>query len=317
MFRRCDITDIIVAIGLCAIVFGGCLFFVAANGTLQAGTSEPVMVVEPSGMLAGMTWLQPVLGQAILDEYLLEREASRAIAATVKELNRATMAQYWLQSSPDPSQQIAATAARVETDHATWVQAVMGQSIVNFTRRGVRSGVLPIDYRTSAFNERMIRTTQSMGHRLHDQFQATWQSQLGRAIVTAWLDQMKAVDRTQERVGHALVQVAVTQHTYEEAKAANQEQLASGIVAAIRTDALTEKLGRLAQLESRFASTPASTTTEPKSWPDIPLGYLIAASLGLVGVFLGGLSLALACKDTKIMSEMKRQTGKWVYRMTG
>lgn len=318
MSRRYDPTDIIVAVGLCAIVFGGYLLFVAANGTLQAATSEPATDVQPSGMVTGMMWLQPVLGQAILDEYLLEREASRAIAATAKELNRATMAQHWLQRFPlgPHLEQVIATAARTEAEHAARVQGVMGRSIVNFTRRGVRSGVLSADQYTNDFNERMIQIAQAMGHRLDEEFQATWQSHLGGAIVAARQQDIKTAEQVQESIGHAAVQVAATQNTYEEASAANQQQLAGGIVAAVRTDAVADQLARLAAAEPKHGGEPVAFT-EPASWPEIPMGYLVAAVLGLAGVFCGGLSLASASKEAKAMAEMKRDTARWVYRMAG
>lgn len=315
MTRRFDTIDLFVAVGVSAIAFGAYLFFAAAGGSLQAATSAPTFLEQPIGLAASTGLLQEVIGQAIIENSVLERDASRAMAAAASSFNRATMGLDWLQRFPLGPQleQVIAAAARTEAEHAARVQGVMGRSIVNFTRRGVRSGVLSADQYTNDFNERMIQTVQAMGHRLDEQFQATWQSYLGGAIVAARQQDIETAGQVQERIGRAAVQVAATQYTYEEASAANQQQLASGIVAAIRSGALAE---RLVAADTRLADR-AVPTSEPKSWPDIPFGYLIAALVGLIGVFCGGLSLASAGKEAKAMTEMGGEADKWVYRMTG
>ncbi len=100
----------------------------------------------------------------------------------------------------------------------------------------------------------------------------------------------------------------------EEVRAAQQEQLASLVVAAIRTEALTDRLTLLAAIES-FPEDTAVASTEPASWPEIPMGYLIVAGLMLVTVFFGGLSLAARSREIKALAEIEHQAAKWVYRM--
>jgi hypothetical protein len=100
----------------------------------------------------------------------------------------------------------------------------------------------------------------------------------------------------------------------EEVQATQQEQLASLIVAAIRTEALADRLTLLAAIES-FPEDTAVASTEPTSWPEIPMGYLIVAGLMLVTVFFGGLSLTARSRETKALVETERQAAKWVYRM--
>lgn len=53
-------------------------------------------------------------------------------------------------------------AATVPADHVAWVQYVMGPAIVNFTARGIRSGVLSADQYLSEYNTNMIRVTEAM-----------------------------------------------------------------------------------------------------------------------------------------------------------
>jgi hypothetical protein len=118
----------------------------------------------------------------------------------------------------------------------------------------------------------------------------------------------------QERLGTALVQVTQAQTGSEASWAAQQEQLASLVVAAIRTEALADRLTLLAAIESLPEDT-AVASTEPASWPEIPMGYLIVAGLMLVTIFFGGLSLTARSRETKALAEMEYQTAKWVYRM--
>ena len=66
MSYRYNMVDIIVGVGMCAIVFGAMLFFVAANGTVLVATSQSGSLQQPSVDARGTTWLQPALGQAIV-----------------------------------------------------------------------------------------------------------------------------------------------------------------------------------------------------------------------------------------------------------
>jgi hypothetical protein len=93
-----------------------------------------------------------------------------------------------------------------------------------------------------------------------------------------------------------------------------QEQLASLMVAAIRTEALADRMTLLAAIES-FPEDTAVAFTEPASWPEIQIGYLTVSSLMLVTVFFGGLSLAARIRETKALAEMEHQAARWVYRM--
>ena len=118
------------------------------------------------------------------------------------------------------------------------------------------------------------------------------------------------------RNGWALLLLHLTQAQTgsEEVRAAQQEQLASLIVAAIRTEALADRLTLLAAIES-FPEDTAVASTEPASWPEIPMGYLIVAGLMLVTVFFGGLSLTARSRETKALAEMQHHAAKWVYRI--
>jgi hypothetical protein len=262
-----------------------------------------------------MTWLQPALGQAIVDQVLLERRTDRIMAKAIAEWNWATLASHDLQSLPGgPFGVVMREAAMVPGEHAARVQSVMGRAIVNFTKRGIRSEVLSADQYLSDYNDSRIRATEARGQRLDQEFASTWQGTLGRRIVDAIQDYRRRDGTIQERLGTAILHLTQAQTASGEALAENQYQLASLTVAAIRTEALADRTARLATVESQ----PEEATvafTEAASWPEIPMSYLVAATLGLAVIFFGGLSLSAMNRERKALAEMRRDTAKWVYRL--
>src|SRR5262249_17098559 len=126
MSHRYNSIDIIVGVGMCAIVFGALLIFFAVNGTYQAAIHQPISIGQPAGIELGMTLLQPALGQAIVDQALLERRANQLIAQSASEWNRATLAHQDFQSlSGGPLGAVMRQAATVPADHMARVQYVM------------------------------------------------------------------------------------------------------------------------------------------------------------------------------------------------
>jgi hypothetical protein len=115
-------------------------------------------------------------------------------------------------------------------------------------------------------------------------------------------------------MGTAILHVTQAQTASEEVRAAQQGQLASLVVAAIRTEARADRLTLLAAIES-FPEDTAVASTEPASWPEIPMGYLIVAGFMLAAVFFGGLSLSARSRESKALEEMKHTATRWVYRM--
>ncbi len=159
MQRKYELVDLMVAVGLFATIVAGGLVFMAANGTLSVLPREQGVSEQPIGTLDGMRWLQPVLGQAILDQEMLERRNHKVAPAAVKQLNGVT-AEYrrWQNSPFGYLESIKTSAAGGSANHATRVQAVMGRAIVHFTQRGIRSGVLSPETQVSDYNSRMIKS---------------------------------------------------------------------------------------------------------------------------------------------------------------
>lgn len=315
MSYRYNTVDIIVGVGMCAIVFGALLFFVAASGTYQAAIPQPISIAEPLDLQLGMTVLQPALGQALVDQAIFERRANQLMTHSVSEWNRATLAHHEFQSlSGGPFGAVMRQAATVPADHMARVQGVMGRAVVNFTQRGIRSGALSADQYLSDYNSGMIRATEARGQRLDHKFVSTWQATLGRGIVDAIQNYRKRAAAIQEQLGTAILHVTQAQRGSEEGRAAQQTQLATLVTAAVRTEALTDRLTLLAAIESLPEDT-AVAFTEPASWPEIPMGYLMVAGLMLVAVFFGGLLLSARSRETKALDEMKHTAARWVYRM--
>ncbi|MBX3331579.1 MAG: hypothetical protein KF722_14320 [Nitrospira sp.] len=320
MSYRYNTTDIIVGVGMCAILFGGLLLFLAANGTYQAVLPQAFALEQSSEIRTGMGALQPALGQAIVEQALFERQTNRTMAQSVSEWNRATMAYHELQSGSRGLLGVTLNqAAAVPANHLARVQGVMGRAIVNFTTRGVRHGLLSVDQYDTMYNMKMIGAIQAQGQRLHDQFASTWQATLGRRIAEAAHHDWLQAGAIQERLGWALVQAVRAQMRSEEGQALQQEQLASLIFAAVRNEVITDRPMQPIVAASSAVTMPSEhitvASTESASWPEIPMTYLIAAGLLLATVFLGGLSMAAQSREATALAQLRRDADRWAFRM--
>ena len=315
MSYRYNTLDIIVGVGMCAIVFGALLFFVAANGTIQAAPPQPVVMESSNDIEVGMTWLQPALGQAIVEQALYEQRGNQMMAEAASEWNRAMLAQHEFQSlAGAPFATVMRQAVSVPAEHQARVEAVLGRTIVNFTQRGIRSGALSADQYLSDFNTYMIRAAETRGQQLDQDFWSNWQATLGREIVSTFQTYTNRAETIQERLGAASLHVAQAQHSLEDSIAAQQPQLGSLLVAAIRTEELMGRLTLLAAIES-LPEPAAVASTEQASWPEIPIGFLIASGIMLAAVFFGGLSITARIRETKAIAAMQHSSAKWVYRL--
>jgi hypothetical protein len=325
MKRTLEPVDLMVVIGLCATLLGAALFFESITVVPEPAFTEPVAMNEPTGIMTGMHWLQPVLGQAIVERSVLEREGAAAVAAAAAELNRATLTQYALQRAPyGHFDAIKARAELAPAEHAGRIQEVMGRSVVNVTQRGVRTGILSPLQSTGEYNSRMIRLAEAWGGRMDKAFRANWQENLGRAILTASQDRTTLSAQIQERIGAAITQMARVQAGYQKATEAVRSQLAAATNAAIRTELRADLFDRLAMAEpfvqlakaKPMAAPQAAPVVEPKSSPDIPIGYLIAAFAGLIALFLMGLWLPSTKREEELAEQIRPESVQRVYRKT-
>ena len=205
MGRKYDLVDVMAATGLVATLLGGYLLVTAADGFWQA-PSTPRMSTAIAGTdpAAGMQYLQPVLGQAIVQDLLLDREAEAVLSASSMELNRAVVESQAMETSIlSPLVVAELRAYGQDVDHRARMQYVMGKSVVNQTRRGIFSGTLSVEQYGGEFNRNLIRTAELTGQRMHDEFVATRQAALGRSIVDAIVDEERMTGVAALRVrGH-------------------------------------------------------------------------------------------------------------------
>lgn len=290
MGRKYDLVDVVVAIGLVATLFGGYLLVTAADGFWQAPIAPAVnMTIVTHDPSTGMQYLQPVLGQAILQDILLDREAGTALSSSAMELNRAVSESQLLSTTLlSPLVLAELRAFGQEADHRARMQYVMGKSVVNQTRRGLASGALSAGRYADEFNAALIERAELIGQRMHDQFESTRQATLGRSIIEAIQEEDRMASAVQERIGRAVVQVTQAQEGYVEAKAAGQVQLASAMSAAVRTDALVDRLALLEESKAGRTMVPYHSTATA----DISRGALVLACLGLIALFVGGLAFS-------------------------
>jgi len=285
MQQRYEFMDLIVAVGLCATIVTSGLLFMVANGTWQIRTVGSESTGQPTGILTGMEWLQPVLGQAIVDHTLLERNHAKGARAAIAELDGLTLERNRWQNSPyGYLDSITTGASWAEGEHAARVQAVMGRSIVNFTRREVRSGVWSSVERAAHDNPHMIGVTEVMGQKMDAAFLASWQPNLGRGIVAATQESETRSTLRQERLGTAIVELATVQSVYEPVRAAIQEQLGAATVVAT----LTELQDGRGQSDHLTAYRAADASTQD-ALPGIPTTIFVMASLILLSLFTAGL----------------------------
>jgi hypothetical protein len=312
---RFNSVDIIVGVGLCGIVFGAMILIVATSGAFLV--SGPSLGGIDEGLPSTeAAWLQPALGRAVVERALLQQRTDQITASATAEWNQAMAAHRSLQ--PVSGGSLAFIMDRAETvprEHAARVQAVTGRAIVNFTQRGIRSGMLSADLYLSDYNQGMIAAAENRARRMRSEFDTTWQSVLGRWIVEVTREQLRRTADVQERLGSAIVHVAQARMGLEGAWAANQYQLGSLMAAADRMPAIRDH-GALSTPADMGSPEAASAMRLP--WiPEISAGYLMAAALVLCGVFFAGLLLSAAAREAKAMAEARRNAGRWVYRMAG
>jgi len=285
MQQRFEFMDLIVAVGLSATIVASGVLFMAANG-MQIRAVGWESVGQPTDNLTGMDSLQPVLGQAIVDHVVLERRHAKGAAAAIAQLDGLTLDNnHWQHAPYAYLDSITAGASWAEAEHASRVQTVMGRSIVNFTRRGIRSGLWSSVERAAQDNPHMIGVTEAMGQKMDRAFLANWQPNIGRGIVAATQESEKTSTSRQERLGTAILEMATVQEVYEPVRAAIQEQLGSATVVATMTGS-----------QQRGVSSDRSTTdrvafrSAEDPFPRISTTTIfIVASLLLISLFMMGL----------------------------
>ncbi len=314
MSYRYSSIDIIVGVGLCAVVFGALLVFFAASGPAIVPQSAFGSPDDATTVAAPSNWLQPALGQAIVERALLQRRTDQLTSVAAAEWSQALRAQHSLQSlGGDPFVFVMHRAEVAPIEHDARVQGVLGRYIVNFTRRGVMSGALAADQYLSDYNSGMIALADSLGRKLNQEFDSTWQPLLGRWIVQAGQDYQARVAGVQEQLGLATVHMVQAKTALEDAWAVNQYQVGSLMAAADREKGESILVASVSKRgTAQIAPSPAARSF---TWPEMPIGFMVMAAFGLCAVFLMGLMWSAAAREAKALAEARRHAARWVYRM--
>ena len=314
MKRKLEPVDLMVAVGVFATIVGACTFFIAANGRLT-GNAQEMTNSSLSGVMAAMQWIQPALGQSIVEKTVLARQAAADTQTAAFELIEAVgYAGQFQHPRYGYLERIMTRARTADEAQAARVQHVIGQMVVNMTARGVRNGHLSASDPDSAYNRQWLDIAQSTAERMDAEFQAYREANLGTMIIAASIAQTLANEQSQGRLGAAIVRMAQVQDTYGEALRAVEVQTAATMMAAIRTEALDGRLRELAEAEPA-AGTESVPYVAARNFPEIPVSILVAGSAAAIGVFLVGLMWP-SRKEELSIAENTEESSR-TYRKTG
>jgi len=221
MKRVLEPVDLMVAVGIVALVIAAFPVFVSTRGHFQvAASSDDVANPEASDPV------QPAHEQTVVVISLLEREHSGKIKTAATKLNQVTMTAQQINSSTDDQiNELAEQADKVQVENTTCAELVKGVRSFNFTTRAIKNDS-PSDQQQTEYDHRMIHSAAKSGKITEEQFEQTKkESNLGRAIVAETQSQMNATHRNQAQVGAAIVQVALVQDEYKKVVEMAQEQL--------------------------------------------------------------------------------------------
>lgn len=201
MDRIFKFIDPITSIALIATVVGIvlCLLFLFTPTTF--GKNLPEIVVNGSvDSQVSLRWIQPILGQAIVEDTLIKQQHGNHIGGLVTAPKRTTLTGHLIQEKVLRTA-VAAQIEGLEADHATRVQWILGRLIVTCTSQGIRAGMVMADKFADEPNQRIIALVQETGIKLNNAFKAERQARIGTTIVTETLAQARGTDNSLDRVG--------------------------------------------------------------------------------------------------------------------
>ena len=140
-------------------------------------------------------------------------------------------------SGNEPVQRLADETKAQEANKTTRVEFVKGRSIVNSTLRAKRGQMLP-DEEREQFNRRMIVTAVNEGNRIEREFLSARPDRFAAALESDRQAHRIAIQRSQEQLGSAVVNVSLVEGEYERARAIVQEQVGSLVSRALTAELL-------------------------------------------------------------------------------
>lgn len=224
--------DLMAAVGIVATLGGALLFFLATKGEFQA---RPV-VEHDHARLESNDWVQPAIGHVLTDIALLEQRNVDDASQAVRQLRQMTEADQVIRNTVNKRLQHAVERANREwADKNARVEFVKGRSIVTFTSRIKKSGSLP-ENQWSTYNGRMIDLASQAGDKIERNFHTVKEPHMGEILTAETESQIQAVRQSQERVGHAIVRLAMVEYNHRTVQEAAQEQVGSLLSATTRIE---------------------------------------------------------------------------------
>ncbi len=197
-FKSIDLTT---SVALLATVVGIvlCLFLLFAPTTFGKNPPEPV-VNRPVDFQVSLRWIQPLLGQAIVEDALIKQQYRHPIGDLAATSEHTTLVKHPTQMERFQ----AASAAHIdgqEADHSARVQWVLGRLIVTFTSPQTGTGTVMGDDSAREANQRMIALARETGAKLDEMFKAEQRARHGTRIGTETPVQARLTADSWERVG--------------------------------------------------------------------------------------------------------------------
>ena len=201
MDRISKFIDPITSVALLATVVGIvlCLFFLFAPTTFGKNLPE-IIVYGAVDNQVSMRWIQPILGQAIVEDTLIKQQYGNYIEGLVPTPKHTTLAGH-LTRGKSLRTAISAQIEGLEADHTTRMQWILGRLLITFTGQGFRTGMVTADTSGDEPNRRIIALVREAGIKLNDAFKAERQANIGTAIVTETPAQPRGTDNSLNWVG--------------------------------------------------------------------------------------------------------------------
>jgi hypothetical protein len=176
-----------------------CLFFLFTPTSFGKDLSG-VAVSRSVDTQVSMRWIQPILGQAIVEDAMIKQQHGNHIADLVATLKHTTLAGHVTQE--DYLRTAAATQIEsLEADHITRVQWILGRLLVTFTSQAFRTGMVTADKSGHEYNRRIIALVQEAEIKLDDAFKAQQQARVRTTRATETPAQPRGTSDSLDRIG--------------------------------------------------------------------------------------------------------------------
>lgn len=165
MDRTFKSSDLFTVLGMMMTLVGIfiCLLFLFTPIVFGETLSDMVVNTSPDFQLS-MRWIQPIVGQAIVEDALIKQQYGN-------EVGEATKTRNWIQS------QATEGADAMKIDRAALVQWVIGRLIVELTSHRIESGRLG-----DSTNQRIMTIAQQVERQFNETLSVEWQTKLGRKM---------------------------------------------------------------------------------------------------------------------------------------